>query len=108
MAYELDDSAVRDRGIVEELSARLQAPVVNHGIKVFQQARQCVRDELMNFLSRNMVKVEVFIQQIKFPSLGKLVTEKPVNFVGFDDVVEFNKTQQNDDNVVKAYKDFFS
>jgi hypothetical protein len=24
-------------------------------------------------------------------SLGKLVTEKPVDFVGFDNVVEFNK-----------------
>ena len=41
-------------------------------------------------------------------ALGKLVTEKPVDFVGFDNVVEFNKTQQNDDNVVKAYKDLFS
>ena len=37
-------------------------------------------------------------------TLGKLVTEKPVDFVGFDDVVEFNKNRQNDDNVVKAYK----
>ena len=36
--------------------------------------------------------------------LGKLVTEKPVDFVGFDNVVEFNKNRQNDDNVVKAYK----
>jgi hypothetical protein len=35
-------------------------------------------------------------------SLGKLVTEKPVDFVGFDNVVEFNKNRQNDDNVVKA------
>ncbi len=34
-------------------------------------------------------------------SLGKLVTEKPVDFVGFDNVVEFNKNRQNDDNVVK-------
>ena len=41
-------------------------------------------------------------------TLGKLVTEKPVDFVGFDNVVEFNKTQQNDDNVVKACKDLFS
>ena len=32
LAYELGDSAVRDRGIVEELSALLQAPVANHGI----------------------------------------------------------------------------
>ena len=63
LTYELGDSAVRDRGIVEELSALLQAPVANHGIVVF------VRDELMNFLSRNMAQVEVFIQQIKFPSL---------------------------------------
>ena len=38
-------------------------------------------------------------------ALGKLVTEKPVDFVGFDNVVEFNKNRQNDDNVVKAYKD---
>jgi len=37
-------------------------------------------------------------------ALGKLVTEKPVDFVGFDNVVEFNKNRQNDDNVVKAYK----
>jgi len=37
-------------------------------------------------------------------TLGKLVTEKPVDFVGFDNVVEFNKNRQNDDNVVKAYK----
>jgi hypothetical protein len=36
--------------------------------------------------------------------LGKLVTEKPVDFVGFDNVVEFNKNRQNDDDVVKAYK----
>ena len=41
-------------------------------------------------------------------ALGKLVTEKPVDFVGFDNVVEFNKNRQNDDNVVKAYKDLFS
>ena len=41
-------------------------------------------------------------------ALGKLVTEKPVDFVGFDNVAEFNKTQQNDDNVVKAFKDLFS
>ena len=32
LTYELGDSAVRDRGIVEELSALLQAPVANHGI----------------------------------------------------------------------------
>jgi hypothetical protein len=37
-------------------------------------------------------------------ALVKLVTEKPVDFVGFDNVVEFNKNRQNDDNVVKAYK----
>ena len=37
-------------------------------------------------------------------SLGKLVTEKPVDFVDFDSVVKFNKNRQNDDNVVKAYK----
>ena len=41
-------------------------------------------------------------------SLGKLVTERPVDFVGFDNVVEFNKNRQNDDIVVKAYKDLFS
>ena len=41
-------------------------------------------------------------------TLGKQVTEKPVDFVGFDNVVEFNKNRQNDDNVVKAYKDLFS
>ena len=41
-------------------------------------------------------------------SLEKLVTEKPVDFVGFDNVVEFNKNRQNDDNVVKAYKGLFS
>ena len=38
------------------------------------------------------------------PALGKLVTEKPVDFVDFDSVVKFNKNRQNDDNVVKAYK----
>jgi hypothetical protein len=32
LAYELGDSAVRDRGIVEELSALLQAPVADHGV----------------------------------------------------------------------------
>jgi predicted thioredoxin/glutaredoxin len=37
-------------------------------------------------------------------TLGKLVTEKPVDFVDFDNVVKFNKNRQNDDNVVKAYK----
>ncbi len=36
---------------------------------VLAKAQQCVRDELMNFLSRNMAQVEVFILQIKFPSL---------------------------------------
>ena len=41
-------------------------------------------------------------------TLGKLVTEKPVDFVGFDNVVEFNKNRQNDDNVVKSYKGLFS
>ena len=48
-----------------------------------------------------------FITQYEL-SLGKLVTEKPVDFVGFDNVVEFNKNRQNHDNVVKAYKDLFS
>ncbi len=37
-------------------------------------------------------------------TLGKLVTEKPVDFVDFDNVVKFIKNRQNDDNVVKAYK----
>ncbi len=36
--------------------------------------------------------------------LGKLVTEKSVDFVDFDSVVKINKNRQNDDNVVKAYK----
>ncbi len=36
---------------------------------ILAQVRQCVRDVLMNFLSRNMAQVEVFILQIKFPSL---------------------------------------
>ena len=34
-------------------------------------------------------------------TLGKLVTGKPVDFVGFDNVVEFHKNRQNDENVVK-------
>jgi hypothetical protein len=41
-------------------------------------------------------------------TLGKLVTEKPVVFVSFDNVVEFNHNRQNDDDVVKAYKSYFS
>jgi len=46
-------------------------------------------------------------------ALGKLVTEKPVDFVVFDNVVEFNKNRQNTiyvgfDYVVKAYKSLFS
>ena len=45
-----------------------------------------------------------FVNRHVGASLGKLVTEKPVDFVGFDNVVEFNKNRQNDDNVVKAYK----
>jgi len=36
-------------------------------------------------------------------ALGKLVTEKPVVFVSFDSVVEFNQNRQNDDDVAKAY-----
>jgi len=40
----------------------------------------------------------------KNDALGKLETEKPVDFVGFDNVIKFNKNRQNDDNVVKAYK----
>ena len=36
---------------------------------ILTQTRQCVRDVLMKFLSRNMAQVEVFILQIKFPSL---------------------------------------
>jgi len=39
---------------------------------------------------------------------GELVTEKPVVFVSFDNVVEFNHNRQNDDDVVKAYKSYFS
>ena len=108
LAYELGDSAVRDRGIVEGLFALLQTPVANHGVVyrsnlfkncigyvmfrlnrgqeglmpllgwlltfvgkhvILALAQQCVRDVLMNFLSRNMAQVEVFILQIKFPSL---------------------------------------
>ena len=37
-------------------------------------------------------------------ALGKLVIEKSVVFVGFDNVVESNQNQQNDDDVVKASK----
>ena len=37
-------------------------------------------------------------------ALGKLVTEKSVVFVGFDNVVESNQNRQNDDDVVKASK----
>ena len=88
LAYELGDSAVRDRGIVEELSALLQAPVANNGIVVLAQARQCVRDELMNFLSRNMAQVEVLIQQIKFPSLRQCdVKVGQVHMVSLEDEV---------------------
>jgi hypothetical protein len=32
LAYELGDSSVRDRGIVEELFALLQTPVANRGV----------------------------------------------------------------------------
>ena len=32
LAYELGDSAVYNRGIVEELSALQQAPVADHGV----------------------------------------------------------------------------
>jgi len=32
LAYKLGDSAVRDRGVVEELSALLQTPVADHGV----------------------------------------------------------------------------
>jgi hypothetical protein len=53
-----------------------------------------------------MLLCSVPLQQDAQP-LGKLVTEKPVDFVGFDNVVEFNKNRQNDDNVVKAYKSLF-
>jgi hypothetical protein len=41
---------------------------------------------------------------MRIDSLEKLVTEKPVDFVGFNNVVKFNKNRQNDDNVVKTYK----
>jgi hypothetical protein len=41
------------------------------------------RDELMNLLSRNMVQVEVFILQIKFPSLylPVSVTSRRIRFM---------------------------
>ena len=32
LAYELSDSAVRDRGIIKEFSALLLAPVADHGV----------------------------------------------------------------------------
>ncbi len=32
------------------------------------------------------------------------ILNKTVDFVGFDNVVDFNENRQNDDNVVKAYK----
>ena len=42
----LGDSAVRDRGIVEELSALLQAPVADHGVvyrsNLFDDSRVCL------------------------------------------------------------------
>jgi hypothetical protein len=41
-------------------------------------------------------------------ALAKLVIEKLVDFVGFDNVVELNKNRHNDDDVVKAYKSYFS
>jgi hypothetical protein len=54
------------------------------------------RDDVSKFVA--------FLEHYDANALGKLVTEKPVDFVGFDNVVEFNKNRQNDDNVVKAYK----
>ena len=58
--------------------------------------------------SRIKVSMKLQVSDLAMEPLGKLVTEKPVDFVGFDNVVEFNKNRQNDDNVVKAYKDLFS
>jgi hypothetical protein len=47
---------------------------------------------------------QTYLSLLRQSTLGKLVTEKPVDFVDFDNVVKFNKNRQNDDNVVKAYK----
>ena len=61
----------------------------------------------MEIITEDPVWSSLFDGPAMTQALGKLVTEKPVDFVGFDNVVEFYKTQQNDDNVVKAYKDLF-
>jgi len=63
-------------------------------------------DRRVIFLSGRSVQLSAHegLAEEPYHSLGKLVTEKPVDFVGFDNVVKFNKNRQNDDNVVNAYK----
>ena len=75
-------------------------------IEVAQQNEQefLVRDHHGRSSMEFLVRIVVIIMSIYLLSLGKLVTEKSVDFVGFENVVEFNKKRQNDDNVVKAYK----
>ena len=66
-----------------------------------------VEDEISTSeTGRHVLYVQCTICSVQY--MGKLVTEKPVDFAGFDNVVEFYKTQQNDDNVVKVYKDLLS
>ena len=42
LAYELGDSAVQDRGIVDELSALLQTPVANPGFFCSNLFKNCI------------------------------------------------------------------
>ena len=68
-----------------------------------ENCRTTVR--LLSLRENLLIQAEYNIQSLGIEhTLGKLVTEKPVDFVGFDNVVIFNKNRQNDDNVVKAYK----
>jgi hypothetical protein len=87
-------------------------PSVSHGkhfISIAEQSfcsSQQARWQLLYLVAKDLHQ-KPDIQVLKsdmLQSLGKLVTEKPVDFVGFDNVVNFNKNRQNDDNVVKAYK----
>jgi hypothetical protein len=62
-------------------------------IEVAQQNEQefLVSDHHGRSSMEFLVRIVVIIMSIYLLSLGKLVTEKSVDFVGFENVVEFNK-----------------
>jgi hypothetical protein len=64
--------------------------------------RSSINDAIIIIVIKVTVTIIIITIVVTLITLGKLVTEKPVDFIGFDNVVEFNKNRQNDDDVCQS------